>query len=164
MQTKITIISLLMFLIYGCITPKYLPSADNITVNTHGSYIKVIRKKASNVKGELIAIDYNELIVLSGDSNKCVTIPVKDIKRFKLRVTEPKHYGWSIPVYTLLTATHGFFAILTAPINLIVTISVTVSGENAFKYSNKDMTYYKLRMFARFPQGVPPNVALNTIQ
>jgi hypothetical protein len=52
----------------------------------------------------------------------------------------------------------------TAPINLIVTISITVSGETAFQYSDKNITYDILKMFARFPQGIPPNMDLASIK
>lgn len=64
----------------------------------------------------------------------------------------------------LLPFIHGAISIFTLPIHLIVTITATATGENAFKYSDKNMTYDKLRMFARFPQGIPPNIKLANIK
>jgi hypothetical protein len=64
----------------------------------------------------------------------------------------------------LLPFIHGWYSIFTIPIHLIVTISVTASGENAFKYNNKKMTYEELKMFARFPQGIPPDIDLANVK
>ncbi|MEO6902695.1 MAG: hypothetical protein ABI315_06025 [Bacteroidia bacterium] len=172
MKTKITLIALLAILISSCSAPKYLPSSDKIDVNQNGSYIKVNFYRAANIPrslqtyygGELIAIDSNKMVILSASTHKCATIQIKDVKRFNLRYAKPKHYGWTIPLYTLATIAHGFLLIYTAPINLIVTTAVTISGENAFQYNKRNMTYEKLKMFARFPQGIPPNIDLANIK
>ncbi|MBM3161675.1 MAG: hypothetical protein FJZ66_10110 [Bacteroidetes bacterium] len=171
MKTNIALIGLLIIFFSSCTSPRYLPSSDKIDVNEYGSYIKIIHKTASNIDGELIAIDgeliaidSNKIVVLTEQTKKCLTIPISEIKHFKLRHAKQKHYGWTIPVFTLATIAHGSFLKFTAPANLIVTISVTASGENAFKYSDKDMSYEKLRMFARFPQGIPSNIDLASIK
>ena len=164
MKNKILFIGLLTLIISSCTSPRYLPSSDKIDVNEYGSYIKIVHKTASNIDGELIAIDSNKIIVLAEDTKKCMTVPISEVKRFSLRYAQPKHYGWTIPVFTLATIAHGWFLILTAPVNLIVTISVTAGGENAFKYSDKNMTYDKLKMFARFPQGIPTNIDIANVK
>ncbi len=164
MKTKIVITGFLAFIISSCTSPRYLPSSDKIDVNQYGSYMNIIRKTTANIDGELIAIDSNKIIVLTESENKCISVPITDVERFKLRYAKPKHYGWTIPVYTLATIGHGSLLIFTAPINLIVTISVTASGESAFKYSDKNMTYDKLKMFARFPQGIPTNIDIASIK
>jgi hypothetical protein len=164
MRNKIIIAGLIAIIISSCTSPRYLPTSDKIDVNEYGSYIKIIRKTTFNIDGELIAIDSNKIIVLTEDTKKCVTVPVNEVKRFSLRYAQSKHYGWTIPVYTLATISHGYFLTLTAPLNLIVTISVTAASENAFKYSDKNMTYDKLKMFARFPQGIPTNIDLESIK
>lgn len=164
MRTKVILTILCAVIISSCTSPRYLPSADKIDVNEYGSYIKIIRKTTANITGELIAVDNNKIVVLTESESKCVTVPISDVERFKLRYAKPKHYGWTIPVYNLATFGHGLFLIYTAPVNLIVTISVTASGESAFKYSDKNMTYDNLKMFARFPQGVPTNIDIASIK
>lgn len=164
MKTNIALIGLLIIFFSSCTSPRYLPSSDKIDVNEYGSYIKIIHKTAYNIDDELIAIDSNKIVVLTEQTKKCLTIPISEIKHFKLRYAKQKHYEWTIPVFTLATIAHGSFLKFTAPANLIVTISVTASGENAFKYSDKDMSYEKLRMFARFPQGIPSNIDLASIK
>lgn len=171
MKTKITLIALLAINISSCSTPKYLPSSDQIDVNQNGSYITVTLHQTENIPsellnydGELIAIDSNQIILLSATKKQCISIRIKDNDRFKLRYAKPKHYGKLIPVYTLSTLSHGIFLIFTAPINLIVTTAVAISGENDFQYNKRNMTYEKLKMFARFPQGIPHNVDVANIQ
>ena len=163
MKTNIFILGLFLVLLNSCSTPSYLPSSDQIDVNEYGSHIR-FRTSYSNIEGELIAIDSTEITVLLAEKRTCVTFPLNEVNLFKLSYAQPKHYGRKIPVYTLATIAHGFWLILTAPLNLIVTISVSASGENAFTYSDNNMTYDKLRMFARFPQGIPPNIDLESIK
>ncbi len=170
MKTRFTIIVLLALIISSCTTPAYLPASDRIDVNPSGSYIKIIRKSTENIEasaivnGELIAIDSNKLIVLSGRTNECIIVPMDDIKRFELKYAKGKHYGWTIPVFSLASVAHGMFGIFTVPLNLIVTTWVTISGESAFMYKGKNMTYDQLKMFARFPQGIPSNIDLESIK
>jgi len=164
MKTRIILIGLLLITISSCTSPSYLPSSDKIDVNEYGSYIKISGKTKSNIDGELIALDSSKIVILTETTKKCIIVPISDIRKFKLQYAQPKQYGWTIPLYTLATFTHGFFLIFTAPINLIVTISVAAGGENAFTYSDKNMTYEKLKMFARFPQGIPPNIDLASIK
>ena len=156
------------FIICSCSTPGYLPGSDNIDINQFGSYITILQKSGKYVKGELIAIDSTRLIVLPEpglkDTLTPVIVPVTGVRSFTLKYARPKHYGWSIPVYTLATIGHGVFLIITAPVNLIVTISVTVGGETSFEYNDKKMTYDKLKMFARFPQGIPPHIDIASIK
>ena len=164
MRTKIILTGLLAILISSCTSSRYLPSMDKIDVNQYGSYIKINRKTTANIDGELIAIDNNKIVILTKTTKICVTVPLNDVNHFNLRYAKPKHYGWTIPVFTLATIAHGFGFILTAPLNLIVTISVTATGRLAFKYNDKNMTYDKLKMFARFPQGIPPDIDLASIK
>jgi hypothetical protein len=163
MKTNLIITGLFMaVIICSCSTPGYLPKSDDIDVNQYGSYITVLHKSGKYTRGELIAIDSNRLIILSSPGKNIPEtpeiVPIAGISHFSVKYAKPKHYGWSIPVYTLATIGHGVFLIGTAPINLIVTIAVTAGGENSFEYSEREMTYEKLKMFARFPQGIPPDV------
>ncbi len=147
----------------SCTKPKNLTKVEYVDINTYGSYIGVYRTTESNVYGELIAIDQEKMIVLLEDTAQCVTVPLSDVTQFTLRYAEPDHYAWSIPAYTFMTITHGLWLLVTAPVNLIVTIAVTASGERAYRYNNRNMTFEELTMFARFPQGIPPNVDLSEI-
>jgi hypothetical protein len=164
MKTNIALLGLLIIIFSSCSSPRYLPSSSKIDVNEYGSYINIIHKTASNIDGELIAIDSNKIVVLTEETKKCMTVSVNDVKHFKLIYAKPKHYGWTIPAFLVYPFIHGAYSIITMPIHLIVTISVTASGERAFMYSDKNMTFEKLKMFARFPQGIPLNIDLASIK
>ncbi len=165
MKIKSIIFGLFSIIVCSCTSPRYLTSSDRIDVNEYGSHIKIDHKSLSSIEGELIAIDSNTIVILQETSmNKCTIFKTEDIKKFKLRYAKPKHYGWTIPVYTLATISHGVFLLLTAPLNLIVTTAVTIGGERAFTYDNDDLTYEELKIFARFPQGIPCNVDIKDIR
>ena len=168
MKTKLFTALLLVLIISSCSTPAYLPASENIDENQYGSYIEVYLKTGSFVYGELIAIDTVNIFVMPeskiAGSGKISTVQIKNADHFILRYAKPKNYGWAIPVFSLASISHGVFAVLTLPVNLIVTISVAVGGERAFRYSDKNMTYDKLKMFARYPQGIPENVDLGSIK
>ena len=164
MRIRFLLIVFLAFMMGSCSSPHYLPQADEVHLNQYGSYIKVKMRTASVVRGELIALDKEKLVVLTSSNRKCVTLPVSEMKSFSLSYAQPKHYGWTIPLFTLVTLTHGMLAALTLPLNLAVTIAVTATGESDFKFNNKNITLHKLKMFARFPQGIPENVDVASIQ
>lgn len=160
---KIFIPGILLVSLLGCKSPDYLPYPETIGINSYGSRISITKVQGPKLKGELIAIDTTQLIVLADKdyikriNEKITAIPVKEIKRFRLKYARPKPYIWPTPVYTLATAGHGWFAFFSAPVNLVVTIMLD-SGVNAFQYNEIEMTYEKLKMFARFPQGIPDNI------
>lgn len=153
-------------LVSGCAVPEYLPKADEIDIDYYGSYIKVTPNTGSFIEGELIAIDTTNLYVLSEADidGQIKTINIHDVKNFRLMYAKPKNYSWAIPVFTLATISHGYFAIFTAPINLIITTSVADGAWKSFQYSEEDMTYEELKMFARFPQGIPDGIEVEDIK
>jgi len=164
MKTKLDIaLTLILFAISGCSVPEYLPKTRAIDVNQYGSYIKIIRIEGSKVKGELLAADTTSLIVFADSSQDKIVkiVPVREVKRFTLRYAQPKKYWWTLAVFSAICASHGWGAIISVPLNLIITASVSISAENAFTYSQDDITYDQLKMFARFPGGIPSNINLS---
>lgn len=171
MKNKRILLAIFIVLLGSCSTPQYLPKVEEIDVNQYGSFIRIELKQGGYIEGEFIAVDSNKLCVLyereQNDSvmpKICVFIPISAVESFTLQYAQTPHYGWTIPVLGLLTASSGINAVFTAPITLIVTVSVTVSGEKSFKYSEDEMTFEKLKMFARFPQGIPPSILLESIK
>ena len=148
----------------SCNTPKYLPDVKAIGLESHGSYIKINHKSSAQIHGELIAVENNNIYVLLNESKRCLKIPVAEIKNFKLRYAQPAHYGWSIPIFSAVSLVHGILATFTLPLNLIITTAVTISGENDFRYNQKSISLKNLKMFARFPQGIPENIDLASIK
>lgn len=163
-MTRALLLFFVMSISSGCHFPSYLPTANEINASTHGSYIMVNHKNKGKVKGELISVDSHEMIVLRENDMKCIELPLTGIRGFKLVYAEPRHYGWTIPLYTLATIAHGAFAVFTMPLNLIFTVALTTGAENAFTYKKDDITFEQLKMFSRFPQGIPPGIGLSEIK
>lgn len=147
-----------------CATVSYLPVPGQLGVSERGSHISVYRHKMPRLQGELIAVDSSQLYVLVYKTHACTPVPFQDISRFNLQYAENKQYQWTIPVFTLAALSHGYGLLYTGPLNLLVTTIVTATGESAFQVNNKDMTYEQIKMFARFPQGMPPRLRLADIQ
>lgn len=147
-----------------CTTVSYLPVPGQLGLSTRGAHISVYRHKKPRLQGELIAVDSSQLFVLVYKTRACTPIPIQDINRFNLQFAENKRYQWTIPVFTLASFAHGFGVVVSGPVNLLVTTIVTASGESVFQVDNKDMTYEQIKMFARFPQGMPPRLRLADVQ
>ncbi|WP_029036928.1 hypothetical protein [Salinimicrobium xinjiangense] len=149
----------------GCKAPAYLPDAEEIGIHEFGSFVIIDLTEGSDIEGELIAVDDTALIVLSKeDENRIQSVPIARIKGFKLMYAQPKNYGWTIPVSALATLSHGFLLVFTAPVNIIVTSGVTARGANAFTYNDGDITMEEIKMFARFPQGLPPDIEVANLK
>lgn len=166
MKTKIIFSFLLAVSLASCSfsKPNYVPSSENIDIAKYGSHIEIKKTNNLNIEGEFIAVDDYNFIVYDIRINACVITPMSQMRKFKISYAQPKNYSWTTGVYSLATLSHGFFLIATLPINIAVTSIVTVGGKNAFTYTNEDLTYEELKMFTRFPQGLPPNVDLSKIQ
>lgn len=164
MKTKLfSVLILALSVISGCSIPRYLPKTNAIDINLYGSYIKIIPKEGANVKGELLGADTTLLIVFTDSSRHKIVriVPVSKVKRFSLRYAQPKSYWWTIGVFPAICASHGWWAILSIPLNLAITAGVSASATGAYKYSSKNISYEQLRMFARFPGGIPSNIILS---
>jgi hypothetical protein len=167
MDYKLIILGILLALLNSsCKAPAYLPEVEEIGVNEFGSSITVNLSKAADIKGELIAIDSENLIVLTKEKEikQIRTIPFTDISSFKLKYAQPKNYGLTIPGSALVSLSHGYLAVFTAPLNIIVTSIVTARGANAFTYNDKNISWEDLKMFARFPHGLPAHIEVSDIE
>jgi len=173
MSTKCFISMLLLALFSSsCMTPKYLPSSENLDVDTHGSYIIINKpnnysnffKGRKSISGELISIENDSIFVLSNYSHNCELILKKDVRDFELLYAKPKNYGLVAPIFVLSTISHGFFLAITAPINIMSFIIVSKFEKKEFTYDNSNISYDRLKMFARYPQGIPANVNIADIK
>ncbi|MBN1159515.1 MAG: hypothetical protein JXA61_09055 [Bacteroidales bacterium] len=182
MKNSLIIKGLLITCLFGSCSPQeYLPKTGDIDRNQYGSYIMVRRVSGRTVRGELIEAGRNRLIVLT-DSNsmkKAMQVPLPLIKNYKIRYAQPKRaYNWAIPVFSLvftlfpvwnkveetLMPFHGYYFTYSIPFNLIATIYAAASNVNTVQYNTRSMPYDELKKFARFPQGIPPGVDLESIQ
>ncbi len=161
MKNKALVFALLpLFLTAGCWAPGYIPEVEDIDVNQYGGYLEITNAQGQTAEGELIAIDDEHVTILvdPGTPEETLrTMAIAQMYRYRLRYAQSVGYAWTIPLFSLFTITHGWFLVLTFPANFITTIAVTVGGETAYRYTEKDISLRDLNMFARFPQGMPEN-------
>lgn len=163
MKTKYLLILITVVILSSCSSSKILPRPDEIVYNTYGGLIEV-KTREGYIYGELISVNDNDLSVLIMNKNECVNINKNSITRYKIYFAEANKYGWTIPAFTLLSFTHGWFSMLSLPINLISTIVITSSAKSSFRIRSKRINYENLKMYARFPQGIPNNITLDQIK
>ena len=167
MKIKLFILALLpAVLAGGCFYPYYLPKQKKMAENAYGSYLKLSLIKTKNVRGELIAIDSSNMILLTGDfknsEKKIAVVPINKIKRFRVYYAKPSRYDIAGPILGLLTISHGVWSIFSLPVNVLASSAVTANAY--FAYSDETFGLDDLRKYARFPQGLPTNVVLEEIK
>lgn len=157
----------------SCNSMRYanLPKVKDIDTDYNGSFVNIFLKKEGkinnkrHVKGELIAVDSTKMIVLTVKRKKVepIEIDVKNIKSFRLYYAKKPNYDLTalLPVSTI---SHGFYLVLTLPVNLIGVIYINESAQKDFRYTQHTISIEELKMFARFPQGLPPNVKLEALK
>lgn len=163
-RTTFTLI-LLTCGLWGCYTPHYLTEYEKVGEQPYGSYLKVQNHHGPLIKGELLAVQNDRLLILVQDEliHTVESVPFDQIASFDLRYARSKNYWWTLPVFTGSTILHGIFLVVTAPLNLIITTLISIDSEQAFVLTERDLNVYQLWMFARFPQGIPPGIEVQRL-
>jgi len=115
---------------------------------------------AAEVAGELIAVDSDTVFVMPPKG--LVGIPktrVRSATLFAYDAEWGRLAAWGV-IGTLFTASNGLIAIFTAPMMIITSTAATASRSRAPRVELADTRdrWWKLRLYARFPQGMPPGI------
>jgi len=150
----------LVIITSGCAitVPRYLPKVEKIDVETFGSYIELNLKDRDFIYGELLSVDSSNIIVLTKYEDvafKVETVPLYKVKRYTLWYAQGKDYRWAL-VPGVLSPLLVF--------NVIWIGCIINAADNAFIYNQRGLDIDELKMFARFPQGIPPNIKLESIR
>ncbi|MEO5905952.1 MAG: hypothetical protein ABIQ11_04465 [Saprospiraceae bacterium] len=160
MNFKISILACLVILLGGCAGQKFLPTSTQVQHNQYGSLVHVGRRLQPTLSGELIALDSNHVFVLSTKTNTCTATPFNQISQVSVKYATKKDGAPIILLYSVLfPISHGLFAPISILVNSIASSAIV---SNAYTYKN--LPRVKLNMFARFPQGIPPNLDINKIK
>jgi len=115
-------------------------------------------------QGELIAIQDENIYLLTAE--ELAVVPINNVHNSAIYVY--KNSVDSVGIWALLgtlsTISHGFYALISAPI-WIISGSLNASGESksgCLKYPDKD--WQEFRKFARFPQGIPQGLDLQALK
>ena len=174
MKCNLTFIAILATFLAGCAVTKDIPSKNDAGISLFGSHASISLKNIPTISGELIEVDTGHITIMPRypvkskaeyflKSNHCLTIPLDTVQ--KISVIYARDYGSANASIALpfLSLTHGYFAAITFPINIIA--SIVIASGSAYAFHMQDtFDVEKLKMFARFPGGLPPNVKLEDLQ
>jgi hypothetical protein len=160
----------LLVIVSGCsfhtTAPKgWLPTAVEAQREAYGGWIKLdfnMGVQPKTVQGELIAAAPDTVYVLTSDS--LVVVPTTSVTAGTLTAYDAQHGAlrlWTI-LGTVSTLSHGFVLILSAPVWGIAGLNATASASKAPRVESTDPSL--LRMYARFPQGLPPGLDARSLR
>jgi hypothetical protein len=177
-MSKLTFLLLipLLFSSFSCISVRDgIPTPTEFKSYTYGMYIKTEnrtrRVKGRYVDGEIIAVEKGRMYILT---NKNVE-PLRFVDRITLQeahisialqVNDPERIKKKNQLIGLIHLVHGWWNIFTFPLTGVprqAIVGRAVRKAYYVKYP-EDITWNDLSKFARFPQGMPPNVKLEEIK
>lgn len=165
MKTKLLILSWALFALSSCKLSSHLPKMSELGKYPYGAYIKVKGQSNHDISGELITAGDKELVIRDPNTGLCNVFAVKSIRKFKLYFAlSDNAYIWPMPAYSIFAALHGYLGVFTIPINIIATSIIYGVSKTGFRYTEKNLPVNQLFLYARYPQGLPPNITLRDIR
>ena len=135
---------------------QWLPRAVDAAAETHGGWAVVHMKDRSRHAGELLALDADSAFVL--EEGACVGLASVAIAHAVVTGYDSeagKLGGWTA-LGAVSTLSHGYVSVVTLPTWLIVGGAMTSLQSHAGRVDVA--TWERARMYARFPQGLPPGI------
>jgi hypothetical protein len=160
---------LISAIMVSCEQYRHLPTPYEWPQNPMGATVEVqvdgLRKE---VHGELIAMDSAMLYILTKGS--MVTVEMSRAKKVELHVSRSSENPQIITAWSylmpLITLSHGWFFILTFPVNAIAGALISEDARNSTygKIYFRPVPFHEISKFARFPQGIPDGVNILDIK
>lgn len=152
---EIFILSFCLFTL-SCSVPRYLSSPEESGLNPYGAYISIrFERGTENYKGELIAVENDAPVYRDEVTNHWVSLPLEKVASYRLWYARPRRYEWTMALASILPLFHGWFSTLSVPVHLFGTAFVSSHSYYAFTYTEKQIGLDELKMFSRFPAGLP---------
>jgi len=147
----------------------WLPTPFETPEWTYGGWIQVEMKPtapkvpAAVWGGELIAVSADSGWILT--DNGVTAVAVRDVSRATLVGWDPDFSGfllWSL-LGTVSTISNGAFLVATAPMWIIGGSLATASQSRSSTIKTERAQWSDFRLYARFPQGLPPGLDLASL-
>ena len=170
MKKYITFLSFIL-LLTSCKTADYLSKPKNFKEQVKGLYFECKVDGDLQIIGEIIEVDSTAIKILPlYTSEGIITIAKDRIETADILVAltsdnPEKIKTWS-SLINIASLGHGFFAVISLPINLASSISMNSSAaKGAYRVNYPKNVFWKdISKFARFPQGIPPTIEPNSIK
>ena len=121
-----------------------------------------LRTATMRVRGELIAVNPNQLFVLT--SQGLISVSASSISRMKLTPHDVKE-GWWVGLGALSTLSHGAWLVFTLPSWIIGGLIAKRNASHAsqLNYPVKS-SWDEFPNYARFPQGLPESIDAQSLK
>lgn len=161
----------ILMIVTSCSSPSYLSKPKDFKYHVKGMYFETVLESNNQIIGEIIEVKTDEIKILPVPSTGgVISISKKTIKTADIIISltsdNPKKIGVLATISTISTGAHGFWMVLTFPINLTTSVYMAqdaAKGTYRINYPN-NIQWIELSRFARFPQGIPENIDLNSIR
>ncbi len=156
----------------GCKSPYNLSSPKEFPFHVKGLVLEwKTGKPGKMLHGEILEVtDSNLTVLLVEGTYDLQVIPRTDLEKADILVAttsdSPKSFAIWTALLNLMPLGHGFFGILTIPVNLSTSIPLAVdasAGTYRLKFP-RDVPWSDLHKFARFPQGIPASINLTSLK
>ena len=129
-------------------------NVDHYHQSPNGSFITAKikgRQEKINVSGELIAADDKKIIVYTLDNPRIIQpYALRDILSYEIYYAKGvENYNIETGLINASTLTHGWFLVLTLPINLIVNGSINESINEELRFNCKQLSGDQLFKYGR---------------
>lgn len=140
------------------------PSEEDAITSGFGSYVYVVDAGGGVHAGELIDVLPGRLSIFDG--GRIEMLPRAQVASALVlvhRTHEGAYALWTV-LGTLSTITHGFFLVLSAPIWISTGVATSLTEARRARLTYPDPARWEdLRPYARFPQGLPPEITGNEL-
>jgi hypothetical protein len=140
----------------------YLQPAQVAQHEAYGAWIDVdFREDRAELAGELVAIGPDTVFVLTRSGLHTIARASINAARLGTYDSEWANLAYWVTGGTFMTASHGGYAIITAPIWIIIgsITAAAVSREPIEDVRGNDtLRWQEVSKFARFPQGMPRDI------
>ena len=145
---------------------RWLHAAADGPTDPYGAWVTVTLVKPHedfSVAGEFLAVDADSLYVLDGGArprDPVIGIPLAMIAEAKIASFDPQtgKASWWVVAGSLSTLSHGMRAAVTLPLWVIMGSALTADISRSPLEYYPETPWPELRMYARFPQGPPPDL------
>lgn len=159
---SVVLILAVLSLAWGCAGSRaprgWLSVPSKAQSEPYGGWITVYSSSEKNkilADGELIAVEAESLFVLQGA--ELVSLAWSDVAKAQLMAYDSKKGGLAVwaTCGAFSTASHGWAAGLSLPLWIIIGTTTTASQSHAPNYTYPSRSWEEIKMFSRFPQGLP---------
>ncbi|NIO48509.1 MAG: hypothetical protein GTN73_03580 [Candidatus Aminicenantes bacterium] len=162
--------SLFILLMAGCVAspaPKgWLPKLSEAQIQAFGAWLTVEYISEAETKmsqGELIAVQDNNVYLLTGYGVDVVSTDMVQKATIALYKEKRKVGTWAL-FGTLSTLSHGLWLIISAPVWIITGVSNAVGESKSGTLRYPNIKWQEIQKYARFPQGIPKGLRLESLR